>query len=436
MAVFTYAARDNTGALVQGDIQAASTTDAARLLRNEGKFVVKVAAKGSTSAKGISVKPIQSLVAPTPTVSMQSVRAMPQASTVSPQNLSHSDKYRPDDLLYFANQLAVLVETGVTLTEGLEACMHDGNSPRFARVLAAVYDKVQAGSEFSAALAEHPQIFSNMFVSLIKASEASGMMGPMLRRIANHIEAQRDMTKKIKGAVTYPIVMFLFAIGVTIFLMTFVLPKFANIYDGKEDKLPKITRALMAFSNWLTEFGLYFLPALAVAGVGSWYYLSRTPGGRRVWEAIKLKLPLLGPMFHKTYITRSLRTLGTMISAGVSMLEGVKLTSKVCGSIRYEEMWNDVHDRLQTGQQLSEALAEYKQVSKAVNKMLAAGERGGQLGQVMERVANFCDAELNVAIKTMTSLLEPAIVMFLGTVVGGLVLALLLPIFTISKAMR
>ena len=428
MAVFTYAARDNKGTLVQGDIQAASTTDAARILRNDGKFVVKVAPKAAGKA------PPSPAPAKATTSNRVSLSAAPKVATTDLSKLG--DKYRPDDLIYFTNQMAVLTETGVTLAEALEACMHDGNSPRFAKALAAVYDKVQAGCEFSAALANHPRIFSPMYISLIKASEASGLMGPLLRRLATHLEAQRDMAKKIKGAVTYPIVMFIFAIGVTIFLMTFVLPKFANIYNGREDRLPKITRYLMAFSNWLTSYGLYVVPAVVAGMIGLGYYFIKIPGGRRVFEKIKLSVPMMGPMYHKTYLTRSLRTLGTMISAGVSMLDGVKLTSSVCDSITYEKMWNEVYDRLQTGQQLSESLTDYKQVSKAVNKMLAAGERAGQLGPVMERVANFCDAELSIAIKTMTSMLEPAIIMFLGTIVGGLVLALLLPIFTISKAMR
>lgn len=428
MAAFIYAARDSKGDLVQGDMNASTPTEVARLLRQEGKFVVRVAPKGASAAMTAGAT---RGAAPAGLI-LQGPGVKAPSSGLKALN----NKYRPDDLIFFTNQLAVLTETGVSLTEGLEACMHDGNSPRFARALDVIYDKVQGGSEFSAALADHPRIFSPMYVSLIKASEASGMMGPMLRRLSNHLEAQREMTKKIKGAVTYPIVMFLFAIGVTIFLMTFVLPKFTNIYNGREDKLPKITKALMAFSNWLTDYGLFLLGGLIAVSVTALYYFWRTPNGRLHWDAIKLRLPLMGPMFHKTYLTRSLRTLGTMIGSGVSILEGIKLTSGVCGSPHYEKMWNEVNGRLETGQQLSEALSENKNIPKAVNKMLAAGERSGQLGPVMERVANFCEAELNIAIKTMTSMLEPAIIMFLGTVVGGLVLALLLPIFTISKAMH
>jgi type IV pilus assembly protein PilC len=409
MPAFAYVARDDTGSLVEGEVNAATTTDAAKAIRGEGKFVVRIAPKGS--------------------------RAAVTKSKSAGGTGIFGEKYRPEDLIFFTNQLAVMVETGVSLSEALDACKHDGNSPRFARALDAVIDQVNGGSEFSAALGEHPKVFPAIYVALIKASEASGMMGPMLERLANHLQSQREMTKKIKGAVTYPIFMFVFAIGVTIFLMTFVLPKFAAIYAGREQSLPTITRALMGFSGGLVSAGPYILGGLVlVVGAAIWFL--RTPQARFRIEAIKLRIPLIGSLFHKTYLARSLHTLGTMIQSGVSVLEAVNLTSSVCGSLAYQRMWNAVHDRLEGGKQVSDALADFDQVPKAIKKMLSAGERGGQLGPVMERVALHCETDLNISIKTLTSMIEPAIVMVLGVVVGGLVLALLLPIFTISKAMR
>lgn len=412
MPQFKYAARDDLGVLVEDEITASSRAEAARMVRSEGKYVIRMTPKTSRFSRTDSTH--------------VSAPDAPRA---------RSGKYKSDDLIFFTNQLAVMVETGVSLAEALEACVHDGNSPRFAGALDDIKEKVNAGSEFSAALADHPGIFPTVYFSLIKASEASGTMGVMLERLATHLERQREMTKKIKGAVTYPIVMLCFAIGTTIFLMTYVLPKFSAIYAGKEDSLPAVTRALMSFSDGLVSYGLYVLGVLLLAGVGLFFYY-RTPAGREHAEAVKLRLPLLGPLFHKTYLARSLYTLGTMIQSGVSMLESVRLTAGACGSVAYAEMWNRVNERLESGQQISEALADDRNIPKAINKMIGSGERSGRLGIVMERIAKFCEADLNVSIKTMTSLLEPAIVMFLGVVVGGLVLALLLPIFTISKVMR
>lgn len=413
MPAFAYVARDDTGAMVEGEVSAPSQNEAAKIVRSEGKFVVRLGPKGSRSTATRAASP---------------ARSKPEGSVLG-------DKYRPEDLIFFTNQLAVMVDTGVSLSEALDACRHEGNSPRFARALNAVIEQVTAGSEFSAALAEHPRIFPAIYVALIKASEASGTMGPMLERLARHIQTQRETTKKIKGAVTYPIVMFTFAIGVTIFLTAYVLPKFSAIYAGREDSLPIVTRALMAFSSNLIIVAPFVLVALAgLVGAAIWYF--RTPQGRLKMESIKLRVPLIGPMFHKTYLARSLHTLGTMIQSGVSVLDGVGLTAEACGSLHYRRMWLSVRDRLETGKQISDALADYEQVPKSVKKMISAGERSGQLGPVMARVAAYCDSELSVAIKTLTSMIEPAIVMFLGVVVGGLVLALLLPIFTISKAMH
>jgi len=411
MPIFTYVARDDGGAQVQGEVMAANQAEAAKTIRSEGKFVVRIAPKG----RG----------------------AVPKTGLATSGKVRRGSRksFRSEDVIFFTNQLAVMVETGVSLAEALDACTHEGNSPRFAQALDAVIERVNAGSEFSAALADHPKVFSPLYVSLIKASEASGMMGPMLERLATHLQSQQELTKKIKGAVTYPIVMLVFAVGVTIFLMTYVLPKFSAIYAGREESLPKVTKALMGFSDGLVAYGIYLGALVVGAAVGAVLYL-RTPAGRIKLDAIKLRIPIIGSLFHKAYLARSLHTLGTMIQSGVSVLEGVKLTSCACGSTTYEKMWNAVNDRLESGQQISEALTDYRVIPKAIKKMLSAGERSGQLGPVMERVAKYCEADLSVAIKTLTSMIEPAIVMFLGVVVGGLVLALLLPIFTISKAMH
>ena len=414
MALFTCVARDDAGAMVEDEITAASQAEAAKIVRSQGKYPVRIAPKGSAAA-------------------VQAAPAIPRTGALS--RFGVRDKYRPEDLIFFTSQLAVMVQTGVSLAEALDACKHEGNSPRFARALDHVIDRVNGGCEFSSALADRPDVFPPIYVSLMKASEASGMMGPMLERLGNYLQNQREVVKKIKGAITYPIVMFIFAIGVTIFLLSFVLPKFAAIYAGREAKLPAVTRALMAFSNWLVYYGPWVGAGLVGVVFGVIFYF-RTPAGRVQWASIKLGLPVFGGLFHKTYLARSLHTLSTMIQSGVSVLDGVKLTAAACGNVIYEKMWSAVNERLESGSQISEALGDHRQVPRAINKMLSAGERSGKLGPVMERVAIHCEAELNTAIKTMTSLLEPAIVMFLGVVVGGLVLALLLPIFTISKVMK
>jgi len=412
MATFTYIAKDETGATINGTIAAESQAEATRAIRREGKFVIRIGQGGAASIAKSTPSAMAGMKIP-----------------------SARERYKPEDLIYFTNQLAVMMDTGVSLAEGLQTCVNDTNSPAFARALDGVIADVTAGQTFSSALTKHPRIFPVVYVNLVKASEATGAMGPMLQRLANFLEHQRELSAKIKGAIAYPIFMMFFACGVTAFLLAFVLPRFATIYAGREDKLPAITRYLMGFSDLLVSYGLYALAAMVAGGIGGFLYI-RTPAGRLALERLRFRLPLLGPLLHKACLARSVRTLGTMIQSGVAMLESVQLTAGVSGSRHYHAMWTGVHDRLETGQQLSDALADHREIPKPVNKMIAAGERSGRLGQVLERVANFVEMELNGAIKTLTSMLEPAIVIFLGTVVGGLVLALLLPIFTISKAMH
>lgn len=419
MAVFTYMARDDAGKLIQGDVTAATQADAAKAVRSEGKFVVRIEQKNASDSGKSRARVKETSAAPGTGVMKKPL---------------FGEKFNPQDVIFFTCQLAVMVDTGVSLADALDACVHPGNSPCFARALDKVIDQVRGGSQFSDALSEHPRVFNNLYVSLIKASEASGQLAPILERLADFLERQRDTRKKIKGAVTYPIVMCLFAIGTTIFLVSFVLPKFAEIYAGREESLPKLTKWLLGFADFMKHYGLWILGIVIASSIAS-YMFFRTPAGKWQADALRLRLPLVGTLFHKGALARSLRTLGTMIQSGVSMLESVSLTTRVCGSLHYEKMWTTVRERIERGQQISEALSDSPHVPKSVLKMLAAGEKSGRLGVVMERVANFCEAELSLAIKTLTSLIEPAIVMFLGVVVGGLVLSMLLPIFSISKVM-
>ncbi len=410
MPVFAYVAKDDAGAMHEGRVNAPNRAEAARQIRQEGKYVIRLESAGGAAKRA-------------------------GGAGAGKLTKGTRERYRPDDLIFFTNQLAVMVETGVSLSEALEACTHEGNSPRFARALAGVIEGVQAGKELSSAMSDYPTVFPNLYVSLIRASEASGQLGSILGRLAEHLDSQRTMTKKIKSAVTYPIVMVLFALGTTVFLVTYVLPKFAEIYKGREDALPALTRWLLGAADLIGAYGLYALIPL-VPGIAAAIWYLRTPDGRVLMDKFKLSLPLIGPLYHKTYLARSLRTLGTMLQSGVSMLESVRLTQNVCGSLCYERMWIEVNERIEAGRQISDALASNRYIPRSVLKMLGAGERSGKLGTVMNRVATFCEDELNTSLKTLTSMIEPAIVAFLGVVVGGLVLAMLLPIFTISKAMH
>jgi len=403
MPKFNYTARDNNGTATAGEIVARTEMEAAQLLRAEGKFVTRL-----TPARD----------------------AMEAAVVVQPG----SRRVKSDEVIYFANQLAGMIDSGVSIADALEASI-DGTPPgAFRRTVEDVIHRVQSGSPFSASLAAHPKVFSPLFIHLVQASESTGMLGPMLRQVADYLGNQRELKKKIKGAVTYPCCMLLFAVGATVFLLTFVLPKFAAIYAGKEAILPLPTRIVMGTSTWMITHWHVLLFTTIAAVIGAIFYF-RTTRGQHTADWLRLNVPLLGSMFQKACLTRSLRTLGTMISAGVSVLEAVLITRDVVGNRLFGQIFEDAHRRLERGEQLSQCLLDAPYFPRPVWQMLNAGERTGQLGPAMDRVAKMCESDLQHAIRSITQFIEPAMIVIMGIIIGGIALAMLLPIFQISKIM-
>ena len=404
MPKFSYMARDNGGAALNGELTAGSEADAAQLLRREGKFVVRLTPASLESDAKIE---------------------MPKRG---------GSRVKPDEVIYFCTQLAGMVDTGVPLDEALEATIDKAPEGAFLRTIQDVINRVQSGAPFSGALAAHPKVFPRLFIHMVRASEATGSLGPMLQRVAEYLTNQRELKKRIKGALTYPICMVLFAIGATIFMLTYVLPQFAAIYAGKKAVLPLPTLILMDTSEWVTAH-LAYLSTGAVLLVAGAYVFFRTENGGYVSDWIRLNIPVLGNMFRKAYLTRTLRTLGTMLSSGVSMLEAVLITRDVVGNRLFGDVLTNVHHRLERGEQLTAALLDAPYFPRAVWQMLSAGERTGQLGPVMNKVADLSESDLKNAIRTATQFIEPAMIVIMGTIIGGIAIAMLLPIFQISKVM-
>lgn len=403
MARFEYAARDEAGKAISGEIVAENRVEAAKLLRAEGKFVAKLAELSDT-----------------------------QQTKTTAAVKSGSRRVKADQVIYFANQLAVMVDTGVPLADALAATIDGEPVSGFRTVVEDVINRVQSGQEFSASLQRHPKVFPSYFVNIIRASEASGLLGPMLKRVASYMTSQNDTKKKIKGAMAYPIAMLSFCILVAVFLLTFLLPKFTSIFISRGAALPLPTQILMTTSNFMLGNWYIIVPGVLLTLGGLSYFL-RTPTGGVVGSWLKLNVPVIGPMFRKAYVARSMRTMGTMIDSGVSILETVAITRNVVDNHYYRELFKDVDAKLQKGAMLSEALRGTDLFPRTVIQMVLAGERAGQIGSVMNRIADFCEADLNNAIKASTQLIEPVLVIVMGTFIGGVVVALLLPIFTLSK---
>lgn len=402
---FDYLVRTSGGESLEGVITAPTASEAARLLRADGKFVVRI---------------------------MQAAEAVDAAAA---QISFGGKRIKGDDVIIFATQMAVMMDTGVGLTEALTSIIEQSESQGFKDVLGKVLLDVQAGTPLSTAMAKHPKAFKPLMVNLVRASESSGKMGLMFDRAAGYLSVQRETRKKVVGALIYPAFLMLMSINVVIFLLTYLMPKFAGIYKGREQMLPVPTKILMAVSNWMATNWMWWGSAVVVLLVGGILY-ARSAAGQRPLNWVVLRIPLIGGMMRKSYLARSLRTLGTLIDSGVPMLDAVGITRSVAGNIYYQDMWDRVDERVQQGEQLSAPLIDTPLVPRSVTQMIRAGETSGKLGVVLDRISTFLERDLDQAIKRVTQMIEPIMIFVMGGIVGSIVIALLLPIFTISRVMN
>ncbi len=418
MTKFNYVARDSKGESISGSVTAATVAAANKQLRGEGKFPVKLEPAGRAAH------------------SRPDGQAAPAAEgKPAEQGISFGGgRVKKSEVIYVTTQLAVMAETGVPLADALDSVASQLTNPKLKSVLLDVAERVKSGEEFSASLARHPKIFGSMYVAMVKAAEASGTLGVMLDRICSYLSEEEETRKKVTAAMIYPVSMCVFAISVTVFLMTWVLPKFTSIYEGQEAALPAITSVVMSISNVLVGYWPFLVGGLAASITGFVLYI-RTEGGADWWAGARLRIPLLGKMWHKLFITRTLRTMGTLIGTGVSMLEAVEITRSVAGRGPFARLWGHVDEALRSGQQLSEPLFRERLMPRGICQMITAGERTGTLPEVLERVSVFCDRELKRQIKVITSMIEPVMIVAMGLIVGCIVIALLLPIFSISRVM-
>lgn len=403
MTTFAYQVRDAKGATASGVLNANDVNEASRLLRNEGHVIVDLHEQGASEARA---------------------------------NAGHAGarrrRIRRDEVIYFANQLAVMVDTGVSLADALDSIALQAESEQFKAVMTDVSNQVKSGMEFSAALAKYPKLFGRLFVAMVRASEASGTMGKMLQRVAKYLEKERQIRRRIRGAMTYPVAMLCFCILVVIGMLVFVLPRFERIYAGKSAVLPLPTRALLALSNGLATWWHVILLILAGIAVGLHLFFRR-PEGKVTLDQARLSLPVVGRMIRRGVLARSLRTLATMVASGVSMLDSLEITAEVSGNILYERVWRALAEKLKEGAALSEEMTNYALMPQCVSQMVAAGERTGKLATVLDRVAEFCEEDLDTSVRTATSFIEPVMIIVMGAIVGGLALALLLPVFSLSR---
>ncbi|MBC8471310.1 MAG: type II secretion system F family protein [Planctomycetes bacterium] len=346
-------------------------------------------------------------------------------------------KVKPAELILFTTQLSVMLDSGVVLSDALDAIAEQAEYGTFKMVIIDVAETVKNGDDFSRALAEYPKIFNKMFISMVKASEASGRMAEMLNVLSGYLNFESETRKRIKGALTYPFIMALMAVAATGTLMFFVLPRFMRIYESKGAALPKITQVVVGFSRFIGDFQsmTIFLTGLILTSVGL-YYFSGTLTGRRVIDFIKIRTPVLGTMFIDTIVTRSMRIMATMLNTGVNLMDSIVVIQGSCDNYYFRQLWTGVNDKIRDGYQLSESIMispSSQLMAPGIIQMLKAGEKSGKLGEVCDKISVFYEKKLESSIRNVMALIEPIMITILGCVIGTIAIALLLPVFRISN---
>ena len=406
MPSFKYDVRDSGGQVNSGMVQAASVIEATSLLRAQGGYVLSVS--------------------PAPAV----VSALENFRNVSVE-------FGPGlkDIHNFTKQLAVMIKAGINIRDAISGIAEQVENKKFKVIIEQLRDDVEAGQPFSDALAKHPKVFNTLYVNMIRASELSGNFAKMLGRICEYQIQQMETRSMVRGAMIYPAIIGTMAIVTTIFLLTFVLPKFTPMFAGKMELLPKPTVMLLAASDFMrTKW--YVLVAMALSAIIGFILAVRTEKGKLYWDKTKLKIPLFKRMFRALYIKRGLHTMGELVNAGVPMLDTLSITAEVSGNAVFENMWLKVHLAVKQGEKIATPLAQQKLLPKNVIQMISAGEESGKLGEVMRDIAEFYAGELRSTIKTVTSMIEPIMIVIMGALVGFIAMSIILPIFKMTSLVQ
>jgi type IV pilus assembly protein PilC len=396
MPVFTYRGTNKTGASVAGEMAASNKTELQGLLRRQQITPTKMSEKGKefnlpTFGGGVS----------------------------------------PKELAVFTRQFSVMIDAGLPLVQCLEILSSQQENKTFQKVLTGTRSAVESGSTLSTAMKQYPKVFDPLYSNMVEAGETGGILDTILQRLSTYIEKNVKLQRAVKSAMVYPIGVLTIASGVIILLLWKVVPVFANLFAGMGVDLPLPTKIVIALSHFVSSiFGLLILVGAVaiIVGLKVWY---GTPQGRLALDTVILKLPVLGMLMRKIAVGRFTRTLGTLISSGVPILEGLDITAKTSGNAVVERALNRVRKSLEEGKSLTEPLKESEVFPGMVTQMIAVGEQTGAMDAMLQKIADFYEEEVDAAVKDLLTALEPIMIVFLGTVVGGVVISMYLPLFTL-----
>lgn len=403
MATFTYRARDEQGKLVSGAMDAVSADELTAKLHKMGFMATAVNA----------VKP-----------GIRISEAMAGCRPIKMQ-----------DVLVFYFQLANLIESAIPILTALKAIETQTENQKLRKIIGEVQRSIESGGLLSAGLSRHPRVFTKLFVSMIKAGEESGKLAQVLRRYAVYAESQAELREKVKGALFYPAILFTASIAVVLFIVTFIIPQFAQLFTKAGIKLPFVTRALFVAGLFIKRYWL--LLVLGFAALLFWariYRLSRS--GRARVDRLILKAPVIGVLARKIFISRFTRTLATLISSGVAILQSLDITREVIGNSVISEAIFKVRQSVEQGQKMSEPLKVSGEFPADTFEMIAVGEETGNLDEMLNKIADFYDMAVGYTIKKLTTLIEPFFLAVIGSIVAFIMASMLIPIFDMVKILR
>jgi type IV pilus assembly protein PilC len=351
------------------------------------------------------------------------------------ENLSFlKPKVTKKDLVVFTRQFSTMIDAGLPLVQGLTILAEQSENPTFKAILKEITKDVEGGSTLAEAMKKHPKVFDDLFTNLVAAGEVGGILDTILRRLATFIEKAEKLKSQIKGAMTYPAVVVGIAIIVIAVILIFVIPVFEDMFKSFGSALPGPTQVVVNLSRFMKGNFHWVIIAVGAMVYGFKRYRG-TEKGRKQTDALSLKLPIFGDLLKKTAVARFTRTLGTMISSGVPILDALEIVAKTSGNVIIEEIIYEVRGSIAEGQTIAEPLSENDIFPGMVIQMIAVGEATGALDSMLEKIADFYDEEVDAAVAALTSMLEPLLMLFLGGSIGGLVIAMYLPIFGMAAAM-
>ena len=403
MAVFNYAVRDKAGKVVKGQLEGPSKEAVRAKLMQMGYIILELDPQGALAALG---------------------------------QISLGGRVKSKDITVFSRQFATMINAGLSLTKCLSILSAQTDSPALREVIAQISKDVEAGQSLSDSMVKHPRIFPPIFVNMVRAGETGGVLDEVLLRVADHFESEAALKGRIKSAMTYPIAMGALVLVILIAMMVFVVPTFQKMFEQMGGKLPLPTQILVSLSHFVAGFGGILLVVAIVGGVFTFRWWTSTANGKLIWDGVKLRFPIFGKLVRKLSLAKFTRTFGTLVSAGVPILSALDIVADTAGNEVVCQAVKKARSAIKEGETIAKPLSESPVFPSMLVQMIAVGEETGALDAMLNKIADFYDEEVSASVDGLTSLIEPLMMASLGLVVGGMVIALYMPMFNIISLVK